>query len=145
MGIKPSQIILGIPTYGRLVAVSGAGTTHGLYQPITGTPKGEYDDTGVFDYRCIVSHDDCYGSSATLLSNLSIYTKTPLNRFSHTPFAFDATRNNILTYDDADAASFKTNWAKSQSLAGVMYWSYSGDLPATADNSLIHRSYLALK
>lgn len=152
LGFKPSQIIVGIPVYGRLSNVTQMGDKNGLYQIVAGTPKGEYDQggdipSGMFDYKCIMDSSTCKNNSAPLLSGLQIIKvgKSAYNQYSHTPWGYIASQNQFLTFDDADSTAFKANWVKANHLAGVMFWEFSGDLDENNPQSLVNVAYQALK
>lgn len=156
VGFKPEQMVLGIPAYGRMENVTQLGDSYGLYQSLVqGIPAGEYDDwqsgpTGVFDYKCIVDHATCGGQGATLLANLqsiSQTTRDALTKDAVMPFAYidQAGHYQFISYDDNVSTATKTQWAKAHHFAGVMFWSFSGDLPADNDRSLVNAAYQQLK
>jgi len=83
-GVPASKLVLGIPAYGRAMAISGLGSSSGLYQSITGTPFGDFDSTmeeptGVFLYKCIVKPGNCgatSSSAAAFINSLSFVSST---------------------------------------------------------------------
>lgn len=149
VGFTSKQIILGIPAYGRMENLATEPTTanqYGLYQPLAaGTPAGEYDDwqsgnTGIFDYKCIVDQTKCGGAGSSLLAGiktLDAAARVDLTTNAMMAFAYIPTKKQFISYDDAQSVKAKTQWAKQQGLGGVMFWTFSGDLPVTESASLI--------
>jgi len=144
LGFSPSQISIGLPAYGRLVMVEQIGETGGLYQTITGTPPGQYDATGVFDYRCIQERV-CHGY-AQLPTDLVFINPNDnqLGNMSHTPWGYSASTSTFLTYDNAQSAQYKVCWASTQKLYGYMIWDMSGDFEPSDPNSLVGAATAAL-
>lgn len=148
LGFKPEQIILGIPAYGRMVTLNnGSGGTYGLYRDITpnSPPQGEFDKDGVFNYKCIVDRTSCVDKlSSSLLQNLKLvdFEENSFGQHAKTPWGYSETA--FLTYDDAKSTAYKTAWAKQQGLGGIMFWTFSGDLPVTNDKSLIFQVHKTL-
>lgn len=140
-GVQPSQITLGIPLYGRISTIAGAGSMQGLYQPITGTAAGEWDNaisgiTGLVDYQCIVDPSIC-GNGYTLTNNLTLIepTSSNLGEYSQTPWGYSPSL--FVTYDDITSATTKANFVTQQGYSGVMFWDVTGDFPATDKRSII--------
>lgn len=148
-GIPAAKIIVGIPIYGRMINIATNGTTKGLYQTITGTPQGEWDNqqsgfTGMIDYHCIVDRTTC-GNGFTLpaLTLVDSSQQDPLGKYSLTPWGFSA--NLFITYDDATSAATKAKWIKSQGLGGVMLWELTEDFPDTDERSIVNTVYQNFK
>lgn len=137
LGFTSKQISVGLPAYGRLVMVDNVSTNFGLYQTITGTPSGQYDSTGVFDYRCIQERD-CHGYQE-LPSDMTFINPNDnlLANASHTPWGYSNSTSTFLTYDNAESVQYKVCWAMQQQLFGYMIWDMSGDFPPSDPNSLI--------
>jgi chitinase len=140
MGVSPKKLVVGIPLYGRMMSITSAGEHKGLYQPITGTPQGEWDNiqsgfTGLLDYRCIIDDTGCGNQfkrpaltfMQPLRNNEGYYAKTP----------WGYAENLFLTFDDATSAAYKSNWAKNKGLVGVMLWDCSGDVDTNDKRSII--------
>jgi chitinase len=153
LGFTNSQLILGLPAYGRMENVATLGDTFGLYQQLEqGIPAGEYDDwksgpTGVFDYKCIVDHSLC-GSGGTHLANLKYIDQATRDKYAAkammTYAYIDGDKKQFMSYDDEKSIALKTQWAKDNHFAGVMFWSFSGDLPASDPRSLVNASQSVL-
>ncbi|MDP3561168.1 MAG: glycoside hydrolase family 18 protein [Legionellaceae bacterium] len=144
MGIPKSKLVIGLPLYGRMMSIEQQGPYNGLYQPITGTPQGEWDNqqsgfTGMIDYACIVDRSSC--GNGYNLPNLMLVDPTvnPLGQYSKTPWGYAA--NLFVTYDDNKSAAYKTKWALDNQFAGVMLWEFTGDFPDTDERSIVNAVY----
>lgn len=140
-GIQPGKITLGIPLYGRLSLISSPGSTEGLYQPITGTAPGEWDNTqsgvtGLVDYQCIVDPSIC-GNNYTATQGLTLIqaNSTNLGTYAQTPWGYAS--NMFITYDDVLSVTNKANFVLSKGYAGAMFWDLTGDFPVTDNRSII--------
>lgn len=127
-GLKPQQIVIGAPIYGRSWGgVSSVGD--GLNQSSSYIPAGSWDDwssgvTGVMDYSRIHA-----------LRNTSNFY---WDRESQSSYLF---YNGIfVTYDSVEAIHAKTKYIKDNKLAGIMFWELSGD-SKNPEDSLVHTSY----
>lgn len=123
-GVPPQRLVLGIPFYARVYG-NVAHDNDGLFRPAdpaapTGWPSNEPN------YRSLIaSHPLHHG----------------FVRYWHpeaeVPWLYSRAANVWITYDDPDAVSRKTEYARSHKLGGVMAWEVTGD-----DGSLlaaIHR------
>ena len=139
-GIEANQLLVGIPVYGRMVTISDAGETKGLYRPITGTPQGEWDNqqsgfTGMLDYSCIVDKSFC-GNGYKLPELLLVSPTTDiLGQYALTPWGYSST--HFVSYDDANSATYKASWALKNNFGGVMLWDLTGDFPAKDSRSIV--------
>jgi len=143
LGFPNSQLTIGLPAYGRLVEVATIGSTYGLYQTITGTPPGQYDSTGTFDYRCI-QENECHGYNG-IPSDMVFEDPNvnPLGNYSHTPWGHSQSTTTFLTFDDAQSATYKICWALENKFRGWMIWDLSGDCQVSSPNSLVASCYAA--
>lgn len=139
-GITANKLLVGIPMYGRMVNIAGAGNTFGLYRTITGTPQGEFDNqasgfTGMLNYNCIVDQSAC--GNRYPLPSLTIVDPTvnSFGQYALTPWGYSDSL--FVTFDDAKAAAYKANWVKQQNFGGVMLWDLTGDFPVTDERSII--------
>lgn len=140
-GVPASQLVLGMPAYGRSSIIASAGTTGGLYQASSGAPAGEFDMTGVYTYNCILKgichkgdpsstgtkpNVTLHQQGSTMFSNYGGYALTP----------WGSSSNMYITFDDQN--SVKAKFAKACStfgqLGGGMIWALDGD---TTDNTSI--------
>jgi len=137
LGFSPKQLAVGLPAYGRLVMIKEIGNTYGLYQTITGTPAGQYDNTGVFDYKCI-QEQQCHGYNH-LPTDMNFINPNvnSFGNYSHTPWGYSESTLTFLTYDDAESATYKTCWANKLNLWGYMIWDLTGDFVPSDPNSLV--------
>jgi chitinase len=139
------KVILGIPAYGRAVKGVDSDLAHnvrvpeypGLYQKFTGTWKGQWDDTGTYDY---------YEVKNDLLKNGFTEYHYPKAGES---YAYNPSLDGgvFISYDNLQDVDTKINLVNSDKLAGVMYWSLSGDIHKDMSNfasdSLIHNTFKA--
>ena len=139
-GVPANKLAVGIPIYGRMVRIESEGKLRGLYQPITGTPQGEWDNqqsgfTGMLDYSCIVDKTTCGNSytipDLTLVNFDQNIAKTP---WGYGPQLF-------VTYDDNKSAAYKAQWVLDNQFAGVMLWDLTGDFPDTDNRSIVKSIY----
>lgn len=128
--VPAAKIIVGMPAYGR--AVSGVAAP-GLYQNFSGVWQGEWDNTGTYDYKYIVNNLLDGGGFNEMHYPLIEATG-----------AYNPTIGAWISYDNLDDVKAKTKFVAKKKLAGVMFWSLSGDLeqrdPNYAKASLVHNS-----
>jgi chitinase len=131
LGFSKQKLILGIPAYWRTENVGNA-NNNGLFQNITGTPPGQFDNTGVFDYAC-VREQICYGGN-TLPSDIQFFSDT----YSQVPYGYSVSSKIFATGDDENSVANKANYVNSNALGGMMIWTISGDVRDVNDkNSMI--------
>jgi chitinase len=145
-GIQAKKLIVGIPVYGRMMNIDGAGTTQGLYRTIRGTPIGEWDNsqsghTGMLGYNCIVDQSTCGNGYVPPKMILVDPTENSLGKYALTPWGYSSAL--FVTYDDAKSASYKANWVRQNSFAGVMLWDLSGDFADDDKRSIVNVIQLA--
>ena len=120
-GFPAKKIILGEPFYGRSWSGCPA-TNNGLYQICTGpTPQGTWDDytsgnTGVFDYGDLIAN----------YVNKNGFTRY-WNSTTQTPYLYNPTNGEFITYDDQQSIAAKDAFIKSHGLGGAMIWDVSSD------------------
>jgi len=117
--------------------INEIGDRFGLWQSITGTAAGEYDATGVFDYRCI-KDGECHGLRK-LPADIKFVDPedTTYGDYAQTPWGYGPESLTYLTYDDAASVEHKAKFVKLNGLGGMMCWDLSGDLAVTHQDSLI--------
>ncbi|MEU3231594.1 glycoside hydrolase family 18 chitinase [Nocardiopsis alba] len=124
-GVDPSDMVLGLPFYGRgWTGVAPGPEGDGLFQPSTGPAPGSYED-GIEDWKVIKD-----------LPGFDLYRDDDLG----TAWLYDG--NTLWTYDDEVSMGQKTTWAVDNGLGGVMIWSIDGD---DASGSLITAVDAALR
>ncbi len=143
-GVASQKLLLGIPLYGRMVQIKQQGLLFGLYQPIIGTPQGEWDNvqsgfTGMIDYQCIIDQQAC--GNHYLLPRLTRVNPEnhALGYYAKTPWGYSP--DFFITYDDLDSAAYKATWVKNQQFGGVMLWDLTGDFKNTDSRSIINKIY----
>lgn len=104
MGVPRRKLVLGMPFYGYDWTGVPA-TDNGLFQ--NGNP-----DQNSYSYRSI-----------TALTGYTAYR----NSATREPWLYDAASETFWTYDDPESLAFKTKYAASEGLGGVMFWELSGD------------------
>jgi len=142
-GFAPSQIIVGLPTYGYLEQVSELGVSYGLWQQITGIFPGQYGDgSGVYQYKCIRS-GECHGFNKIPSDMMFIDPFNPLsyNNYSQEPYGYSVSTSSFVTFDDDISAIYKSCWVMQEQLAGTMIWELSGDYSPESEYSIIGAVY----
>ncbi len=111
-GVPASKIIVGAAFYGR--GWSGVATSaNGLFQSATGPSPGTYEQ-GIVDYHDIVAN------------YLPTFTRS-WDDAAKVPWLFSASRQIMISYDDAQSHGVRTKYVKDKNLGGVMIWELSGD------------------
>ncbi|MCP4839419.1 MAG: hypothetical protein GY894_08690 [Planctomycetes bacterium] len=124
-GVAPSELVLGVPFYGR--AWGGVGNVdNGLFQSATTVPPGTWDDwssgaTGINDFTEIQS-----------FMQSGDYT---LHRDgqSQVPWLYSPTQHggHFISFDDEVSMQAKTQYSVDQGLGGIMLWEITGDRSET--------------
>lgn len=106
-GVPPKKIIIGAAFYARMFLVKD--TTHnGLYDPAS-------------FYRGI-SYSRLYDSIAAGKGFVQYW-----DAVADAPYAFNAGRNILVTYDDSMSIRLKTEYAMKRKLGGIMFWQLTDD------------------
>ena len=158
LGFKPAQIIVGVPAYGRVMAVTTLGPqNNGLYQPLATLTlmtdqfnpepfpaiQGEGDMTGIFSYHCIVDSTTCNGHSLPTSGQLSTQDKDIMDSSwmywasAAVPDKNGKLQYEVLNFDDPTDIANKTAYVKANNLGGVMFWALNTDVKITDPKSLI--------
>ncbi len=114
-------------------------TNGGLFQTVTGAGFGDYEN-GFLDYKCIMNpiNNPATGCDSDKplagITSLAFYNSTTnvttFNQYgkdSLQPWAYSATTNSFMTYDDQWSAVEKAKAVKASGLGGTMYWELDGD------------------
>ena len=111
-GVPASKIVVGAAFYGRgWAGVPSA--NNGLYQSATGASPGTWEQ-GVLDYKDI---------AANYLPTFSRFVSSE----SKVPWIYSASRQIMITYDDAESLGVRARYVRDQKLGGVMVWELSSD------------------
>jgi len=142
LGFEPGQIVVGIPAYGYLEQVSQLGETNGLWQPITGTFAGEYNDqSSEYDYMCIRGNL-CHGLNSIPSDTQFVEANSsPYGNYSHAPWGYSKSQNTFVTYDDNVSVKYKCCWIMDRQFGGSMIWDLSGDFPPSNSYSIVGAIY----
>jgi chitinase len=107
-GVPLHKIVIGAAFYARLFAVTDT-INKGLYRP------------GRF-YRGI-SHAHLYDSITTAKGFTQYWDDV-----AKAPYAFNAARKILVTYDDSLSITLKTKYAINKKLGGIMFWQLAEDI-----------------
>ncbi len=121
-GVPAHKIVIGAAFYARMFAVNDT-LNKGLYRP------------GRF-YRGI-SHTNLYDSITTAKGFTQYWDDV-----AKAPYAFNAARKILVTYDDSLSVTLKTQYAINKKLGGIMFWQLADDKHT---NGLLHAVYNAAK
>jgi chitinase len=111
-GAPAAKLVVGAAFYGR--GWAGVPASHaGLFQSATGLPQGTWEQ-GVFDYRDLAAH------------YLPTFTRS-FDAQAQVPWLYDASKQIMITYDDAQSLGARAKYVKDGGLGGVMAWELSGD------------------
>jgi len=130
-GFKPSQIVVGIPLYGRgwsgvnLTDMNNYYISNPSLQPAA-TISGSGGQPG---YSCW--KDLC------LLINQPGWQNI-LNNVSKACVLYNASQKILWSYNDVYSAIDKVKYVKDNDLAGVMYWELSNDVRGISSNSIVN-------
>ena len=126
LGVPPEKLVMGVPFYGRGWA-EVLETNNGLHQPFSGMPIGTYGN-GTYDY----------GDLAT--NFLDSYDRF-WDDTAQVPWMHNPDTDIMISYDDPQSITLKTEYVRQHSLGGVMIWEVSQD---SDDHDLLTAIYQAL-
>ncbi|KAJ9648567.1 hypothetical protein H2201_000900 [Coniosporium apollinis] len=115
-GVPRNKILLGVPTYGRsFLSTRGVGHSY----------AGHAGEEGTFEYRALprpgaTEHVDERTGAAYCIGG----------------------DGGFVTYDNAHTVKMKAKYVKENGLAGLFYWTGTGDAPDT--RSLVYNGYCEL-
>ncbi|KAI5117053.1 hypothetical protein M0805_005292 [Coniferiporia weirii] len=111
-GATAGKINMGIPLYGRAFE-----ETDGLGNSYTGIGPGTIQ-AGIYSYNVLPL------AGATVYENLTDVTS----------YSYDASKKELVSYDDPHIASLKAQYVVSKGMAGQMFWDLSTDKTGTSDS-----------
>lgn len=120
-GVPGSQLVLGVPFYGRSFA-GVIGGDDGLYGTATGPGPGTWEP-GVVEWADIRDH---YLTDPAWVRRWDVEAQVP--------WLYNATTNEFVSYDDAESLALKRGFALRRGLSGVMIWEMNSD---DAEHALI--------
>lgn len=118
LGATPSKLVLGIPTYGHSWTLSSSVTVPPAPASGAGTAGQYTQQNGFLGY-----YEIC---SAIKTGGWAVVTESLPNLWMG-PYAYSLSTRQWVSYDDANMAAYKTTYALSKGLGGVMVWDLSTD------------------
>ncbi len=110
--VPASKVVVGGAFYGRGWAGVPA-TNDGLFQSATGPSPGTWEQ-GVLDYHDIAAN------------YLPTFTRK-WDDEAKVPWLYSASRQIMISYDDAESLKVRSEYVNEKGLGGVMVWELSGD------------------
>jgi len=110
-GVPRDKVVLGMPLYGRSFS-----NTQGPGSSFSGTGQGTWE-SGVYDYRAL----PLPGSTVHFDNNTA------------GSWTYDASKREMVSFDNEDAARVKGAYIRKEGLAGSMFWELSGDKGSSRD------------
>ncbi len=142
-GVPASQLVLGVPFYGRgwnNVEAGASGT--GLGQAGSeGTSPGLGETE--FPYNSLFS-SGVLAYSNGVFSGAGGYTRF-WNATAQVPYLYSASAKKFITYDDAQSMGVKMNFANQKALGGTMFWEMSEDTDSATGTSLIDTVFAGMR
>ena len=107
-GVPAEKILLGVPFYGHEWG-QVKDQNHGLFQVGKAVP-GAYTPFSVIDTTMLASGFTRHWDDA-----------------SKVPYLYNPQQQIFVSYEDPESLKLKCQYIRSQKLAGIMFWEYSGD------------------
>lgn len=115
-GVPASKIFIGGALYSR-----GFANTDGIGMPAQGGSLNMSWEAGVVDYKKL-----------PVSGSIEMWDDE-----AKAPYALDAARRNIDTYDNTQSILEKAEYVKAKGLGGIILWESSGDFPYTHSRSVM--------
>lgn len=133
-GVANGKLILGMPMYARAV---GGVAASGLGQVFTESVQGDLDDAGCSTN--LYAGNVCSGMIQYKIVADQHYTDVPVTVSGKIAgvYAYDASKKRFLSYDNAQSATAKAQYALDNKMAGVMFWALRFDKPVTDSQSIL--------
>ena len=117
-GVPATDIVLGIPLYGRTWTGVNAGSNNGLFQQGTGSSERTYRE--LYNLLGTNGYQSFWDNSAKV------------------PYIYSSQTKVFSTYENNQSILGKTDYVKQQGLGGAFFWEITQDLPITNPDSLIN-------
>ncbi|MBE9221036.1 glycosyl hydrolase family 18 protein [Dolichospermum flos-aquae] len=117
-GVPATDIVLGIPLYGRTWTGVNAGSNNGLFQQGTGSSERTYRE--LYNLLGTNGYQSFWDNSAKV------------------PYIYSSQTGVFSTYENNQSILGKTDYVKQQGLGGAFFWEITQDLPITNPDSLIN-------
>jgi GH18 family chitinase len=117
-GVPATDIVLGIPLYGRTWTGVNAGSNNGLFQLGTGSSELTYKE--LYNLLGTNGYQSFWDNSAKV------------------PYIYSSQTKVFSTYENNQSILGKTDYVKQQGLGGAFFWEITQDLPITNPDSLIN-------
>lgn len=135
-GFPKEKISLGMPAYFRGVKVSSM-QKNGIWQPVTGAPNGQWDNTGIYEYNCAVAKQCYQGSQMPADCVYLDEQQTLYGNYSRTPSIVCPKESAVFTGDSITSVKDKSCYALNNNMKGVFFWALSGDVRNDDKKSLL--------
>jgi chitinase len=120
-GVRPEQIVLGVPFYGQIWA-NVPNENDGLYQRYKGRPV----EDGTVSYREIEEH----------------YLRGDARHWDNqvkVPWLYDKKTNIMISYEDSESITVKARYVIEKHLGGMMFWDLGQDDSRSTLLGVIHQ------
>lgn len=134
VGISNSQIILGVPSYGRAV---GGVTASGLGQNFTLAVQGDLDTPGCSTTPGVSTSCGGTFSYTSLLQSAYTPTEVEVGNQDIGAYTYDGDKQWFVSYDSPSSIAFKANYVIDNNLGGVMMWTLRFDTATNNPDSLL--------
>ncbi|MFM6245712.1 MAG: glycosyl hydrolase family 18 protein, partial [Dolichospermum sp.] len=117
-GVPATDIVLGIPLYGRTWTGVNAGSNNGLFQQGTGSSERTYRE--LYNLLGTNGYQSFWDNSAKV------------------PYIYSSQTKVFSTYENNQSILGKTDYVKQLGIGGAFFWEITQDLPITHSDSLIN-------
>lgn len=107
-GVPPQKLVLGVPFYGRSYSQVSS-EADGLYANYKGPGSGTTEEVGMRFF---------YDIKKNLLPHYTYFWDDQ----TMTPYLYNPSKKEFISYDDEISIGLKTHYVKDRSLGGVMVW-----------------------
>jgi len=132
--LRPDQILVGSPSFGRGVAVTNTSNNYGYGQPVTAWLPDQFGgNSSIWSYNCIIATSfpcENYPPGMVILPP----SRSPSGNYSAEAWAYQPNSNGILSFDTPYSICKKIQFVKAdrpfadnQPLSGYFLYDTSGD------------------